>query len=85
MVGLVGGTGWLDDWVYPWGDGSDRIGSEWKGKERYGMNLLLCVLIFDISVVITLNSMFARFEGIRRAISYLPSKFGLPQLNSQPG
>jgi hypothetical protein len=62
MVGLVGGTGWLDDWVYPWGDGSDRIGSEWKGKERYGMNLLLCVLIFDISVVITLNSMFVFFR-----------------------
>ena len=77
MVGLVGGTGWLDDWVYPWGDGSDRIGSEWKGKERYGMNLLLCELIFDVSVVITLNSMFVLFEGIGRATSNLLPMFEL--------
>lgn len=45
--------------------------------ERYGMNLLLCELIFDISVVITLNSMFVLFEGIGRATSDLLPMFEL--------
>jgi hypothetical protein len=34
------------------------MGLGWTGMVRYGMILLLCVLIFDISVVIALNLMF---------------------------
>jgi hypothetical protein len=34
MVGVVGGTGWLDGWVYPWGDGLDRVGLDWDGTVR---------------------------------------------------
>lgn len=76
MVGLAGGMGWLDGWVYPWGDGLDWIGLNWDGTVR-DESAFACVLIFDISVVITLNSMFVLFEGIGRATSDLLPMFEL--------